>query len=126
MSSATEQRRAPGEHYSLGIRVGDFVFMSGQVPRDHNRNVIGATIEKQTAVTLENIKRVLLPHQVGRPLFTFPIWRMRRASIRPMPATFRIEKPLRTVVGGQLDGMLVELGVVASLGKVEEMPGETQ
>ena len=59
MSSATEELPAPGGHYSLGMRAGDLVFTAGQVPRDRDRNVIGTTIEEQTAATLENIKRIL-------------------------------------------------------------------
>ena len=48
-----------GGHYAPGRRAGDFVFTAGQVPRDHDRNVIGDTIETQTIATLANVQRVL-------------------------------------------------------------------
>jgi 2-iminobutanoate/2-iminopropanoate deaminase len=128
MSSATEHLPAPGGHYSLGMRAGDFVFTAGHTPRDHNRNVIGTTIEEQTAATLENIKRVL-----SRFGATFDqvvkatVHLSDLADASGFNATyaryFPNRKPVRTVVGSQLNGVLVEIDVVAFLGKIEDMPG---
>jgi len=127
MSSATEQLPALGGHYSLGMRAGDFVFTAGQVPRDHNRNVIGVTIEEQTAATLENIKRIL--SRFGASLDQVVKATVHLSDLVHAPgfnATyaryFPNRKPVRTVVGSQLNGVLVEIDVVAFLGKVEEMP----
>ncbi|HEU0199731.1 MAG TPA: Rid family hydrolase [Burkholderiaceae bacterium] len=46
--------------YSQGVRVGKFIFVSGQGPFDSSSGeVCGDNIEKQTARTLGNIKAVL-------------------------------------------------------------------
>ncbi len=50
----------PGGAYSPALRVGDFIFVAGQGPHDPaTRELIGETIEEQTAQTLENIKTIL-------------------------------------------------------------------
>src|SRR5687768_5504604 len=49
-----------GPPFSPGIVVGDTVYVAGQGPIDpHTRAIAGATIELQTSLTLENVKRVL-------------------------------------------------------------------
>ena len=46
--------------YSPGITVGETVYVSGQGPLDPATGEIrGATIEEQTQITLENVRRVL-------------------------------------------------------------------
>jgi 2-iminobutanoate/2-iminopropanoate deaminase len=46
--------------YSQAVRVGNFVFLSGQIPNDPaTGQVIEGTIEKQTERVLENMKAVL-------------------------------------------------------------------
>ena len=133
MSSATEQLPAPGGHYSLGMRAGDFVFTAGQVPRDHSRNVIGATIEEQTAAALDNIKRIL--SRFGASLDQVVKATVHLSDLAHAPGFnttyagyFPNRKPVRTVVGSDLNGVLVEIDVVAFLGKIEDMPpaGQSQ
>ena len=57
-------------HYAIGnknpnlpfhpaVRAGDYIFVSGQVPKDENKDVIHGTIEEETAATLKTIERVL-------------------------------------------------------------------
>jgi 2-iminobutanoate/2-iminopropanoate deaminase len=48
----------PGGAYSQAIRAGDFVFLSGQTPRDLNRQVIGGTFEDQVRKVIENLAAV--------------------------------------------------------------------
>jgi 2-iminobutanoate/2-iminopropanoate deaminase len=56
----TDQGAAPSGAYSQGSKVGDFIFVSGQGPLDPaTGEVVGATIEEQTARTLQNIKAIL-------------------------------------------------------------------
>ena len=50
---------APRGPYSPAVRAGDFIFVSGQVAKDVNGNMISGTIEVETAGTIETIKRVL-------------------------------------------------------------------
>src|SRR6188768_158850 len=46
--------------YSHGIRIGDFLFCSGQIPLDPaSGNLIEGGIEKQTERALENVKILL-------------------------------------------------------------------
>ena len=45
--------------YSPAIVCGDFVFVSGQVPRDAAGAIVGDTIENATRQCLENVREVL-------------------------------------------------------------------
>jgi 2-iminobutanoate/2-iminopropanoate deaminase len=56
----TTSGAAPVGPYSQGLRVGDFIFVSGQGPLDPvSGQIVGATIEEQTVRVLENIKVIL-------------------------------------------------------------------
>src|ERR1700759_3572018 len=109
MSSATDQLPAPGGHYALGMRAGDFVFTAGQVPRDHNRNVIGVTIEEQTAAALENIKKILARFgadldQVVKATVHLSDLSHAGGFNAAYARYFPNRRPVRTVVGSQLNG----------------------
>ena len=41
------------------VRAGDYIFVSGQVAKDANGDMISGTIEAETAGTIESIKRIL-------------------------------------------------------------------
>ena len=41
------------------MRAGDFIFVSGQVAKDADGNMIAGTIEEETAGTIEAIARIL-------------------------------------------------------------------
>src|SRR5512134_1890641 len=56
----TKTGASPIGAYSQGLRVGDFVFVSGQGPLDPSTGkIVGETIEEQTARVLENIRAIL-------------------------------------------------------------------
>ena len=108
--------------YSPGLRVGDFIFVSGQVPRDPGTGqIVGDTIEEQTAQVLENIKAIL---EAGggtmadvvkvsahlSDLSLFEQYNNVYVTYFPDP------KPTRTTVGSQLLGFLVEIDVIAYVG----------
>ena len=109
--------------YSPGLRVGDFVFVSGQVPRDPaTGKIVGETIEEQTKQVLENIKAILAAgganmadvvkvtaHLSDLALFE----RYNKVYVTYFPDP----KPTRTTVGSQLLGFLVEIDVIAYVGK---------
>src|SRR5262249_46583534 len=118
----TNKAAKPGGAYSQGLRVGDFVFVSGQGPVDPvTGKVIGETIEEQTTRTLENIKAIL---EAGgatmadvvqstvhlSDLSMFPRYNAVYSTYFPDP------KPVRTTVGSQLLGMMVEIDVMAYVG----------
>ena len=114
---------APTSPYSPALRVGDFIFVSGQVPRDPTtEKMVGDTIEEQTTQVLENIKALLAAggatmadvvkvsaHLADLALFD----RYNKVYV----TYFSDPKPTRTTVGSQLLGFLVEIDVIAYVGK---------
>ncbi len=113
----------PGGAYSPGLRVGDFIFVSGQTPLDPATNkVAGETIEEQTAQVIENIKAILEAGGASladvvkvsahlSDLSLFPRYNKVYADYFPDP------KPTRTTVGSQLMDILVEIDAIAYVGK---------
>ena len=118
----TDQAPRPGGAYSQGLRVGDFIFVAGQGPTDPaTGKVAGDTIEEQTARTLENIKAILEAAGATMAdvvkstvhlsdLSLFPRYNAVYAGYFPDP------KPVRTTVGSQLLGIMVEIDVIAYVG----------
>ena len=119
----TTSGATPMGAYSQGLRAGDFIFVSGQGPLDpETGKIIGDTIEEQTARTLENIKAIL---EAGgatmadvvkvtahlTDLSNFAAYNKVYATYFPDP------KPVRTTVGSQLLGMLVEIDAIAYVRK---------
>ncbi|NJN43567.1 MAG: RidA family protein [Anaerolineae bacterium] len=112
----------PAGAYSPGLRVGDFVFVSGQGPANPlTGELAGDTIEEQTAQVLENIKAIL---EAGgatmadvvkvtahlADLSMFDRYNKVYGTYFPDP------KPTRTTVGSQLKGILVEIDAMAYVG----------
>ena len=61
-SVRTDRAPAPfqGAPYSQAIRVGEFVFVSGQLPlRPGTAEVVGTTIQEQTEQVFANLKAIL-------------------------------------------------------------------
>jgi 2-iminobutanoate/2-iminopropanoate deaminase len=110
-----------GGHYSSAIIAGDFVFLSGQTPRDAERKVSGESIEEQAGATLDNVARVLAAAGAGledivkitvylTDLTLFSRFNTLYASYFPH------HKPARTTVEAGLQGVLVEIDAVAYVG----------
>ena len=66
----SERAEKSPKHYAIGkknpnlpfhpaVRAGDFIFVSGQVPKDENNNMISGTIEEETLATLKTIERII-------------------------------------------------------------------
>lgn len=115
----TDGAAAPGGAYSQGIRAGDFVYVSGQGPIDPvSGQVVGATIEEQTERTLENIKAVLeaagasMADAVKATVHLSDLALFDRYN-EVYSRYFSDPKPVRTTVGSQLLGIMVEIDVIA-------------
>jgi 2-iminobutanoate/2-iminopropanoate deaminase len=110
---------APSGAYSQAIRAGDFVYVSGQGPLDPvTGEVVGSTIEEQTARTLDNVKSIL--EAAGATLADVVKSTVHLSSIDLFDAFnevyasyFPDPKPARTTVGSELLGIMVEIDVVA-------------
>ena len=112
----------PAGAYSPGLRAGDFVFVAGQGPTNPaTGQLAGDTIEAQTAQVLENVKTILEAGGASMAdvvkatvhlsdLALFGRFNAVYATYFPDP------KPVRTTVGSQLMGILVEIDVIAYVG----------
>jgi 2-iminobutanoate/2-iminopropanoate deaminase len=118
----TSKAPQPGGAYSQGVHAGDFIFVAGQGPWDPaSGQVTGSTIEEQTTRTLENIRSILHADGVSMAdvvkttvhlsdLSLFARFNQVYSDYFPDP------KPVRTTVGSQLLGILIEIDVVAYKG----------
>ena len=52
-------KKNPNLPFHPAVRAGDFIFVSGQVAKDANGNMLSGTIEEETAGTIESISRIL-------------------------------------------------------------------
>lgn len=52
-------KKNPNLPFHPAVRAGDFIFVSGQVAKDANGNMISGTIEEETAGTIESIRRII-------------------------------------------------------------------
>ena len=118
----TEGAPTPGGAYSQGLRVGDFIFTAGMGPWDpKTRQVVGDTIEEQTIRTLENIQAVLaaggarLADVVKATVHLSDLGQFNRFN-QVYSRYFPDPKPVRTTVGSQLNGILIEIDVIAHIG----------
>ena len=114
---------APAGAYSPGVRAGDFLYISGQVPRDPVTGAtVGSDITEQTRQVIANLETVLaaggatLSDVVSVTVYLSDpdLWSAFNAIYRElMPSPY----PTRTAVGASLRGFLVEVSAVAYLGR---------
>jgi len=113
----------PAGAYSPAVRAGDFVFVSGQVPRDPKTGeLVGDTVELQTTQVVANVERALksagasLADVVSVVVYLADIddWGRFNAAYKDlMPQPY----PTRTALGANLRGILVEMSAVAYVGR---------
>ena len=104
---------------SKAVRAGDFVYLTGQVPRQGDQPMTTGTIEEQTHVTLEAIKATLT--EAGCELSDVVkamVWLREREDFPGFNAVFAeyfpTEPPARSAVLNQLlVDVRVEIEVVA-------------
>ena len=119
----TKSGASPVGAYSQGLRAGDFIFVSGQGPLDPaTGQIVGNTVEEQTARVLENIKAIL---EAGGATMADVVKVSAHLSDLALferynnvyAAYFPDPKPTRTTVGSQLLGILVEIDAIAYVGE---------
>jgi 2-iminobutanoate/2-iminopropanoate deaminase len=109
----------PKGPYSPAVRAGDFIYVSGQVPRDPATGALaGDDVATQTRQALSNLQRVL--EQAGAGLADVVSVTVYLAHADDWGAMntvyaemFRPPFPSRTTVGAELRGILVEISAVA-------------
>jgi 2-iminobutanoate/2-iminopropanoate deaminase len=110
----------PKGAYSPAVRVGDLIFVSGQVPRDvQTGELLGDDIQAQSRGVLGNVRRVL--EAAGASLDDVVSVTVYLADPEDWGAfndvyrqTFSPPYPARAVVGAGLRGILVEVSAVAA------------
>jgi 2-iminobutanoate/2-iminopropanoate deaminase len=117
----------PKGAYSPGVRAGDLLFVSGQVPRDPRTGEdVGGDVVAQSRRALDNLRLVVeaaggtLDDVVSVTVYLAhdDDWEAFNGVYRD---TFRPPYPARAVVGAGLRGMLVEVSAVARL-RIPEVP----
>lgn len=117
----SNQAPLPGGAYSQALRVGDFVYVSGVGPRHPVTGEIPETIEEQTALVLESIRNILgaadagMEHVVKSTVHLSDLSLFQRFNAE-YAKWFPEPRPVRTTVGSQLPGIMVEIDVVAWTG----------
>ncbi len=113
---AVGSERAPmGLPFSPGIRLGEFLFVSGQGPIDHNGKVVEGDIKAQTRAALENFRTVVesadstLDNVLQTTVYLKDL--NDYAGMNEVYATFFAEpRPARATIQAELlFGMLVEI-----------------
>jgi 2-iminobutanoate/2-iminopropanoate deaminase len=105
--------------YSPGVRAGDFLYVSGQVPRDlRTGTLIGATVEEQTQQVLANLTEVLRGGGASRDDVVSAVIYLENEQDWPVvneiwKSAFVSPYPSRTTVGARLRGILIEVSAIA-------------
>src|ERR1043166_4266221 len=113
---------APVGAYSPGVKAGDFLYVSGQVPRDvRTAETIGKNVTEQTKQVIANLETVLkaggatLEDVISVTVYLADpdLWTEFNTAYRQlMPPPY----PTRTAIGASLRGFLVEISGVAYIG----------
>jgi 2-iminobutanoate/2-iminopropanoate deaminase len=106
-------------HYRRWVQAGELVFTSGLTPRDSQRRVVGRSIEEQTVAVLSLLDEVLNEAGATRAdLIKLTVYLSDLELMGAFNAVYAAEmqdvKPVRTTVGCQLNGVLIEIDAVAS------------
>lgn len=112
----------PKGPYSPAVRAGDFVYVSGQTPRNPvSGELVGNDIATQTRQTLSNVQRLLghagaaMKDVVSVTIYLADVddWAAMNSVYTEF---FSSPFPSRTAVGSSLRDILVEISVVAYVG----------
>jgi 2-iminobutanoate/2-iminopropanoate deaminase len=109
----------PKGPYSPAVRAGDFIYVSGQTPRDPmTGEIVGADVATQARFTLSNVQRML--EQAGGRLsdvVSVTVYLQKMSDWATVNSVytdyFTHPYPSRTAVGADLRDILVEINCVA-------------
>ncbi len=113
---------APAGAYSPAVRAGDFVFVSGQIPKDPaTGQLAGTDVESQTRQVVRNVERALA--SAGAALSDVVSVTVYLADIGDWGKFNTVYKeimtqpyPTRTALGADLRDILVEMSAIAYVG----------
>jgi reactive intermediate/imine deaminase len=119
---STASAPTPRGAYSQGIVAGGFLYTAGFGPHDPlSGELVGDAIEEQTAQVMRNIAAVLAVHNLDFSSVVKSTVHLQDLH-RDFPGFNAVYEgfvtapyPVRTTVGSQLAGILVEIDVVAAL-----------
>jgi len=112
----------PAGAYSPGVRAGDFIFVSGQVPKNPKTGeLVGDDVATQTRQVLANVRDILeaagasLDDVVSVIAYLSDIddWGTFNETYKGI---MKAPYPSRTALGASLRGILVEVSAVAYVG----------
>lgn len=114
----TENAPTPAGPYSQGIIAGDYVFIAGQRPVDPVTGEIPEDIQGQTRNVIKNIQAILAEYgctlaDVVRSGAYLSDLKNFNAMNEVYSEMFPKPYPVRTCIGTQLRGILVEIDVIA-------------
>ena len=111
----------PRGPYSLGVQLGNMVFLSGQIAQDNEGNAIGAgDVREQTRVVIRKIKDILALSGMGLDdVVSTTVYLQSLEDYKAMNEIYSAEFgkpfPARATVRADLagDGLLVEISAIA-------------
>ena len=114
-----DDAKPPAGAYSPGVRAGQMLFVSGQIPRDpRTGEIVGTDIVTQSRRTLENVRAVL--ERGGATLADVVSVTVYLSNENDWgefntvyKSVFSPPYPARAVVGAGLRGILVEISAIA-------------
>ncbi len=109
----------PKAPYSVAVRAGGFIYVSGQTPRDpFSGELVGGDIATQTRQTLQNVERIL--GAAGASMIDVVSVTVYLANVDDWTAMnvvykefFASPHPTRTALGAALRDILVEISCIA-------------
>jgi 2-iminobutanoate/2-iminopropanoate deaminase len=112
----------PAGAYSPGVRAGDLLFVSGQVPKDPRTGaIVGDEVREQTRQVLRNLEGVLAAGGATlADVVSVTVYLQDEGDWGAFNEVYKSvlapPYPTRAVVGAQLRGILVEVSAIAHLG----------
>lgn len=108
--------------YSPALRVGEWIFVSGQGPIDRHGSIVGGDVASEVRLTLQNIRNLLETAGAGMDhVVKCTCYLADMHDFDAFDATYRQffgdPPPTRTTVEAGLQGIKIEIDAIAYVGK---------